>query len=295
MTTSVAITTIRADNPGPMTLDGTNSYLIAADASGPSVLVDPGPDDDEHLRALAQRDLALVLITHRHADHTAGSARLHEWTSAPVRAVDPDHCHGAAPLTPGMLDVAETAGVRLEVVASPGHTDDSVSLFVPDFEHDFGQNFGQGIGQGIGQDFEQDTAPTTGAMLTGDTILGRGTTVIAHPDGNLADYFGTLDRLESYGNVAVLPAHGDRRSDLAAVCRQYREHRKQRLAQVAAVCDQLGDLSSLDDPRARTAVIDTVVDAVYTDIADGVRAAAAKSVAAQLDYLAEHGCLSARD
>lgn len=266
----VAVTTIRADNPGPMTLDGTNSYLIAADQTGPWVLVDPGPDDERHLRSLAGHDIALVLITHRHADHTAGSVRLHEWTAAPVRAVDPEFCHGGAPLAPGQLDVADTAGVRLEVVAAPGHTDDSVSFFLPD-------------------------AAGGGAMLTGDTILGRGTTVIAHPDGNLSDYFGTLDRLESYGKVAVLPAHGPRRGDLSAVCREYRDRRRQRLAQVAAVCDQLGELSSVDEPRARAAVIDAVVDAVYAGVPPGVRPAAAKSVAAQLDYLADHGCLSTRD
>ncbi len=90
---------ILAPNPGPMSLDGTNSYVISAPGASASVVVDPGPADEGHLDRLADLGrVELILVTHRHADHTAGSLRLHELTGAPVRAADPQHCHGGEPL-----------------------------------------------------------------------------------------------------------------------------------------------------------------------------------------------------
>jgi glyoxylase-like metal-dependent hydrolase (beta-lactamase superfamily II) len=85
---------ILAPNPGPMSLDGTNSYLVSAPGQSAVIVVDPGPLDDGHLDSLAAAgEVELILITHRHADHTAGSLRLQELTGAPVRAADPRHCH----------------------------------------------------------------------------------------------------------------------------------------------------------------------------------------------------------
>ena len=87
-----------APNPGPMSLDGTNSYLIAAPGAAARVAVDPGPLDEPHLQALAgEGPVELILITHRHADHTAAAERFSDLTGAPVRAADPAHCHGARP------------------------------------------------------------------------------------------------------------------------------------------------------------------------------------------------------
>lgn len=246
--------TVLAPNPGPMTLDGTNSYVIgrhgtAGSATG-AVVVDPGPADERHLSALgAAGDVQLILITHRHPDHTEGAARLHELTGAPVRAADPAHCHGGGAVLAGPERI-ETAGVVIEVVPTPGHTDDSVSFLLP------------------------DDGPT-GSMLTGDTILGRGTTVIAHPDGNVADYLASLDVLQAHGSARVLPAHGPQLESLEEICRQYRAHRMERLQQIGAVLQQLGPDASVDQ----------VVDAVYTDTPAEVRFAAVKSVTAQLEYL----------
>ena len=90
-----------APNPGPMTLDGTNSYVLQ-DGSGPAVVVAPGPEDAGHLAALASVHPALILITHRHVDHTEGSETLHRLTGAPVRAADPEFCYGAEPLRGGV-------------------------------------------------------------------------------------------------------------------------------------------------------------------------------------------------
>ncbi len=121
---------LRADNPGPMTLDGTRSYVLRAPGSASCVVVDPGPDDAAHLDALAAAGpVELALVTHRHADHTAGSpaARAHRRPGARRR---PDHCHGGAPLRDG--EVIEAAGLRVVVLATPGHTADSVCLVLPD-------------------------------------------------------------------------------------------------------------------------------------------------------------------
>ncbi|MDQ2740154.1 MAG: MBL fold metallo-hydrolase [Actinomycetota bacterium] len=239
-----------ADNPGPMTLEGTNSYLLAAPGASSLVVVDPGPDDQAHLRTLAgEGRVELVLITHRHPDHTAGAATFAGLTGAPVRAADPAFCsEGADPLVDG--ETLAVAGLRIGVLATPGHTDDSMSFHLID-----------------------DDGP--GAVLTGDTVLGRGTTVIAHPDGNLASYLDSLGRLAALGPALVLPAHGPQLPDLAAVCAAYFEHRQQRLDSVRAAVLVLGSQAS----------VERVTDLVYTDIEPSVRPAALLSVAAQLHYL----------
>jgi glyoxylase-like metal-dependent hydrolase (beta-lactamase superfamily II) len=106
-----------------MSLDGTNSYLIAAPGAAARVAVDPGPRDEPHLQALAgDGPVELILITHRHADHTAAAARFSALTGAPVRAADPAHCHGAPPLQDG--EVIRAAGTDIRVLATPGHTAD---------------------------------------------------------------------------------------------------------------------------------------------------------------------------
>lgn len=233
-----------------MSLDGTNSYVIAAPGAGASVVVDPGPADDGHLRRLADEGpVELILVTHRHADHTAGSLRLHELTGAPVRAADPRHCHGGGePLQD--RETIQAAGVRVQVLATPGHTSDSVCFHLP---HD----------------------GPHGSVLTGDTILGRGTTMLDYPDGRLRDYLRSLDRLEALGQAAVLPAHGPVLPSLEAITRAYREHRQERLAQIRAALARLGGDATVAD----------VADAVYADVDPSVRRAAEMSVAAQLDYL----------
>lgn len=244
---------IVAPNPGPMTLDGTNSYLVGAPGSGQVVVVDPGPLDENHLRALATAGkVALILVTHRHADHTAGSERLRELTGAPVRAADPAHCHGGSPLTDG--EVIEAAGVLINVLFTPGHTSDSVCFHLP---ADNGDNTG------------------AGSVLTGDTILGRGTTVLDFPDGTVGDYLASLDRLSALGPAKVLPAHGPALPALMDIAAEYRKHRLARLDQVRAALQQLG----------RDATAGEVAADVYADVDPSVRGAAELSVAAQLQYL----------
>lgn len=240
----VDVRTVLAPNPGPMTLDGTNSYVLSA-GLGSSVIVDPGPDHADHLATLANTNPVLVLITHHHADHTEASAAIHRLTGAPVRALDAAQCHGGDPLSDGELIGA--AGVSIRVLATPGHTADSVCFQLAD------------------------------GVLTGDTILGSGTTVIVGGDGSLGAYLSSLELLRSLGDVPVLPGHGPRLPSLADVSDQLIAHRHQRLDEVRSALSRLG----------ADATVQQVADAVYPAVDARIRFAAEQSVLAQLDYLRE--------
>jgi glyoxylase-like metal-dependent hydrolase (beta-lactamase superfamily II) len=251
--TSALTRVLLAPNPGPMTLDGTNSYLIGEPGAGSIVVVDPGPNDPAHLEALAAAgQVDLILVTHRHEDHTGGSAELARLTGAPVRGIDPAFCIGSEPLTDGEL--IRAAGVGIRVVATPGHTADSVCFVLAE--------------DGAG-----------GSVLTGDTILGRGTTVIAAPDGSLADYLDSLATLRDLGSLTVLPAHGPTLPDLEAICDAYLAHRHQRLDEVRAALLRLG----------ADATAAAITNIVYSDVDPAVRFAAEHSVGAQLAYLKAAG------
>lgn len=256
------VTRVQAPNAGPMTLDGTNSLVIGAPGGGGVVVVDPGPEDAGHLRALQQfGPVELILLTHHHHDHTEAAPRFATLTGAPVRAFDAALCLDAPPLVDG--ERIEAAGTVVEVVATPGHTADSVSLHLP-----------------ADAAAADPAASVTGSMLTGDTILGRGTTIIASPDGSLADYLASLDRLRGYGAIPALPAHGAMLPDLAAVSRIYAAHRRTRLDEVRAALIALGKPASTDAD-----LIAAVTDAVYGSVDPAVRFAAEASVRAQLVYL----------
>ncbi|RUP29892.1 MULTISPECIES: MBL fold metallo-hydrolase [Mycolicibacterium] len=233
------------DNPGIMTLDGTNTWVLRGRGSDEMVVVDPGPDDDAHLeRIAALGTIPLVLISHKHDDHTGGIDKLVGMTGAVVRSVGSGFLRGlGGPLTDG--EVIDAAGLRITVMATPGHTADSLSFVVDD------------------------------AVLTADTVLGRGTTVIDNEDGSLRDYLESLRRLQGLGQRTVLPGHGPDLADLAAVTAMYLAHREERLDQVRGALKVLGEEAS-----ARQ-----VVEHVYTDVDQKLWDAAEKSVQAQLDYL----------
>ena len=260
-------TRVLAPNAGPMTLDGTNTYVLRVPGSDGVVIVDPGPSIAEHQEALrAVGRVELILLTHHHSDHAESAPEFAAAVGAPVRALDATLCIDAGPLEDGEL--IDAAGCRIRVVATPGHTRDSVSFLLPD---------DQPIDAPRG-------APghTAGSVLTGDTILGRGTTVVAAPDGTLADYLASLDVLEALGAALVLPAHGPALPDLAAVASEYRDHRVMRLESVVAALRTAGlPASTAPDTIAR------VTDLVYPDVDPSIRYAAEASTAAQLAYLAE--------
>ncbi|MET7332675.1 MBL fold metallo-hydrolase [Nonomuraea sp. NPDC005650] len=236
-----------APNPSIMTLDGTNTWLIGGDEV---VVVDPGPEDESHLRRvrdhLGERRVTEILLTHGHFDHSGGAKRFAEMVRAPVRALDPRHRLGEEGLADG--DVVTVAGLEIHVYGTPGHSFDSLCFWLP-----------------------QDHA-----MLTGDTVLGRGTTIIAR-DGGLADYLRSLDRLraaaEGLEARALLPGHGPVLPDPIAALDGYIAHRRQRLDQIRAARAQ-----GARTPRE-------IVKIVYADVDRSLWAAAEMSVVAQLDYL----------
>jgi glyoxylase-like metal-dependent hydrolase (beta-lactamase superfamily II) len=247
---------VLAPNPSPMTLDGTNTWLIAEPGSATALVIDPGPLDEGHLlrvrdrAAQAGQRIAMIVLTHRHSDHSAGAARLAELTGAPVRAVDPEQRLGDEGLDTG--DVLTDGGCELRVLATPGHTSDSVCLRLA----------------------------ADGAVFTGDTILGRGTTVIAD-DGSLADYLGSLHRLRALADDTelrvLLPGHGPLLASPAAALDFYLAHRAERLAEVQAAL-AIGDTTA-----------EQIVARVYAEVARELWPAAGVSVRAQLKYLAARG------
>ncbi|MGH3615789.1 MAG: MBL fold metallo-hydrolase [Pseudonocardia sp.] len=243
-----------AQNPSPMTLEGTNTWVLRAPDVEECVVVDPGDVDEDHLlRVAAQGPVAVILLTHRHHDHSGGARRLAELSGAPVRALDPSLVLGGEALEDG--EVVSAAGCELRVLGTPGHTSDSL-CFVLD---------GPGGEGGVHS-----------AVITGDTILGRGTTVIAHPDGALGPYLDSLRLLADLpSGTTVLPGHGPELPDTPATAGLYLAHREQRLEQVRAALATLG----------RDATPRQVVELVYADVDQALWAAAQWSVLAQLDHL----------
>ncbi|WP_026117084.1 MBL fold metallo-hydrolase [Nocardiopsis valliformis] len=243
-------------NPGPMTLEGTNTWILREPGARGVVVVDPGPHDERHLERVARTvqeqgaQVLMTLVTHRHFDHGEGSRYFSELTGAPVHAVDPQMRVSGSGLEDDQLIRAD--GLELRVLATPGHTDDSICLFL-----------------------EADSA-----ILTGDTILGHGTTVIDGDDG-LAPYMDSLYRLRDLTREhqvrTLLPGHGPILTSPLAALNSYIDHREARLAQVR------------DAVEAGATRVDEVIDRVYPDVVESVRPAAASSVRAQLRYLATKG------
>ncbi|WP_406838220.1 MBL fold metallo-hydrolase [Streptomyces sp. AHU1] len=250
---------VLAPNASAMTLDGTNTWIVSEPDSELAVVIDPGPLDDVHLRNVldtaekAGKRVALTLLTHGHPDHAEGASRFAELSGTAVRALDPALRLGDEGLAAG--DVIGLGGLELRVVSTPGHTADSLCFHLP----------------------------ADRAVLTGDTVLGRGTTVVAHPDGRLGDYLDSLRRLRSLtvddGVHTVLPGHGPVLDDAQGAVEFYLAHRAHRLAQVETAVE-----NGLRSPEE-------VVARVYADVDRSLWPAAELSVRAQMDYLREHGLI----
>jgi len=235
-----------------MTLEGTNTWVLMEPGSSECVVVDPGPRHRQHLQRVldlvAQRGarVSLTLLTHGHVDHAQSARRFARLTGAPVRAIGKGHDDLAGG------DRLSISGLDLTVVATPGHSSDSLSFLLP----------------------------AENALLTGDTILGHGTTVVAWPDGELSAYLQSLQDIETMTTsrevTQILPGHGPPLPDAAAIVRYYLDHRSQRLDQVRAAVAITG------------ANPDAVVEMVYADVPRHLWPVARFSVLAQLDYLRTH-------
>lgn len=224
----------RAPNPGPMTLEGTNTWVIHGGDG--VIVVDPGPAISSHLARVAKSgNVTGVLLTHRHPDHAEG---LDEFAKLA----------GAGVINPLPGESLRHDDLEITTISTPGHTADSVSFHV------------------VGD---------TSAVFTGDTILGRGSTSVLWPDGNLGDYLNSLVRLRELGAIPVLPGHGPVREDCEAAAGGYLEHRYSRLDQVRAALESGADSAS------------AVVEIVYAEVDRSLWPAAEATVMAQLAYLQE--------
>lgn len=243
-------TLVRAPNPSPMTLEGTNTYLLGAPGSGELLVVDPGPDLLDHRRAVddavlvREATVAAVVLTHHHPDHAGAAVWADDW-AAPLWCFTPSLLAGveANPLRDG--EVVERGGVTLEAVHTPGHSSDHLCLRIAQ----------------------------TGVVLTGDHVLGRGTSIVAHPDGDMTDYLASLRRLAALDAPALYPGHGPVIEDPAGTVAAYLAHRLERERQV------LDALAAGDRTPAG------VVARVYADVDPALHPAAERSVRAHLDKL----------
>jgi glyoxylase-like metal-dependent hydrolase (beta-lactamase superfamily II) len=238
---------IRADNPGPMTLSGTNTYLVGE----PAYVIDPGPADELHVERIvsaARRGIAGIALTHRHIDHAGAAQELREKSGAPLaasparegsRSFEPE----AGELT---VDVELSEGDLfgpLQTLETPGHAADHVSFL-------------------------------SGTILfCGDTVLGEGSVFVPPGGGSMSSYFDSLRKLRAITLTALCPGHGPIVWDPAAKLDEYIAHRLDREHRLVA---------ALDRGLRRT---QELLDDVWDDAPSALRPAAALTLEAHLDKL----------
>ena len=193
-----AITRVVAPNPGPYTGPGTNTWIV--DAGPVSVVIDPGPDDESHLaalnRRLAGKTVGVVLVTHSHPDHLPLAERFAAPHHASVRR-HPELRDG---------DVVRAGNLSLTALHTPGHSADHLCFLLPG----------------------------DGAVFTGDLILGQGSSMVTYPEGDVAAYLRSLERLAALRPRILFPGHWDPVREAMAKIEEYRRHRLEREAQVLA-------------------------------------------------------------
>ena len=264
-TLSPLVRRVVADNPGPFTFLGTNTYIVG---HGEVAVIDPGPDLARHhqavMAAIAGERMTHILLTHTHSDHAPGALPLRAATGAPVAAhprVAPPPDQGgfaAAPhldFTPdralGDGETVSGPGWSLSVVHTPGHTSNHFCYALA----------------------EEET------LFTGDHVMGWSTSVITPPDGNMADYMASLARCRARGDARYLCGHGPAITDPMPFVDAYVRHRRDREAEIlACVGDGMG-------------AIPAIVRRLYTHIPETMHAAAGRSVLAHLEHLVDQGAV----
>lgn len=258
---SPLVVRVRAANPGPMTLTGTNSYLIGKGAGREIIVIDPGPKLQIHLDALvttAQEmggKIGAILVTHGHPDHFPGAARLGEMTGASVAAYQ-----GATfPHDINLLDNQpfQTQDATIIPIFTPGHAVDHLCFYL-----------------------EEEAA-----LFTGDLILGYGTTIVAPPKGNMTEYLDSLRRLEREWSQArvIYGGHGPEITDPATKIREYLDHRKARENQLVSAM------------QAGATTIPEIVERIYQDVDKRMWPAAARQVMAYLIMMEQQGRVTVSD
>lgn len=248
---SSSIRRIIAPNPSVMTGPGTNTYIVG---TGPYVVIDPGSMEPAHLRAITSvGEIKAILLTHGHPDHLAGALDLAEMTGAELRASERFWETAQLSAGNGVLSdghrIEEHGVPILEVVATPGHSSDHLCFWL-----------------------SQESA-----MFTGDLVLGEGTSVISPPDGNLADYLRSLERVKSYSPSTLYPGHFDPRTDATSWIDWYISHRLEREIQI------------LDALAPAGSDVAQIVRRVYRDYPESLYPVAERSVMAHLEKLVSEG------
>jgi glyoxylase-like metal-dependent hydrolase (beta-lactamase superfamily II) len=263
---------VTASNSGPFTFHGTNTFLIGGDTLA---VLDPGPADPEHIDALMHAiggaRVAQILVSHTHRDHSPGARLLQERTNAPILAAGPHRLARPARQGEGlrldasadldfvpdeMLAEGETMdgpGYRLEAIATPGHTGNHLAFALAG----------------------------TDILFSGDHVMGWATTVVAPPDGSMADYMASLERLLGRPERRYLPAHGGPIFEAHAYVRALRAHRKMREGAI------------LEGLRSGDRTIRELVTRVYQGLDPRLTGAAALSTLAHLEDLVARGIVLA--
>jgi len=276
------IARVTAENPGPFTFSGTNTFIVGREADGAAVaVIDPGPDDPRHLEALlsavAGRRVSHVLVTHTHRDHAPLARPFARAVGAPVLAAPPPpvttHASGGldadedADFVPDRLladgDPIEGDGWTLRTLATPGHASNHLAFAL-----------------------EEENA-----LFCGDHVMGWSTTVVAPPDGDMAAYMASLDRVIAAGFDRLWPTHGAEIDDPAPFLAAYRAHRLERDAQILArlragdarIADMVPHLYAAVDRRLWPAASLSVWAHLVAMVADG-RAVAVPTAALDAVY-----------
>ncbi len=263
---SPMIRRVVANNPGPFTFTGTGTYIVGR---GKVAVIDPGPDQPEHLEAIlaavAGETVTHILVTHHHSDHSPLAGPLKAATGAPIWGCAVTSLETAADSTVKTeaghdlsfrpdVSICEGATIQgdgwtIEAIPTPGHTSNHICFAL----------------------LEEN------ALFSGDHIMGWSTTVITPPDGDMGAYFRSLDSIRARGFATLWPTHGPPVTEVDAFIGAYIAHRRQREAQVIkAVGDGLSTIGQM-------------VPVLYADVDPRLHPAASRSVLAHLLDLAERG------